>query len=133
MGFAESLEGIAATLTAAGLNASVDPAEVTPPGVLVRGDAILPASAKLCGDHPMRVALWLVVPATNYLVRYRLLEDLYGRVAVALATGDTTLTADERTFERLIMPDDPTPLPALRVTAMTRVPALVLTTGRKAS
>jgi hypothetical protein len=128
--FADSLEAIATTLTAAGLNASVDPAEVTPPGVVVRAAAILPASAKLCGDYPMRVALWLVVPSTNPLAAYRLLEDLNGRLAAALAGTATTLTADERTFERLVMPDDPTPLPALKVTALTRVPSPTLTPTR---
>jgi hypothetical protein len=119
--FADTLEALAVTLRTAGLNAYLDPADVTPPGIVVRGEAILPGSAKLCGTYPLRVVLWLVVPDTTPLAAYRALEDLYGRVLPALGPA-ATLTADDRSFERLVMPDDPAPLPALRLTAVTYVP-----------
>ena len=123
MGIAAALEDLAAQLRAAGFNASVDAVDVSPPGVVVHAAAVLPGSAKLCGDYPLRVTLWLVVPDTGTLSAYRGLDDLYARLGPALAGTGTTLTADDRTFERLVMPDDPSGLPALRVTALTIVPA----------
>ena len=40
--FTDALTATAAALTAAGLNASVDPAEVSPPGVVVRAASVVP-------------------------------------------------------------------------------------------
>lgn len=131
MSFTDVLVDLAEKLRLAGLNASIDPVEVTPPGVVVRADAALPGSAKLCGDYPMRVVLWLVAPDTTTLAAYRALDDLYGRTLAALAGTGTTPTPDERVFQRLVMPDDPTGLPALRVPTITIVPALAaVSTGR---
>jgi hypothetical protein len=120
--FAETLEALAKHLRNCGLNAYLDPADVSPPGVVVRGDAVLPSTAKLCGATPLRATVWLVVPDTTQLAAYRALDDLYGRVLANLRPV-ATLTADDRTFERLVMPDDPTGLPALRLTVITTMPA----------
>ena len=123
MGTADALEGLAAGLRAAGLNAYVDAADVSPPGVVVRPDAEQPASAKLCGAYPVRTTLWLVVPDTTPLAALRAIDDLRARVLPALADVDATPTADERTYERLVMPDDPSGLPALRIPVRVIVPA----------
>ena len=113
MTFTEPLLALVDQLTAAGLNASLDPADVSPPGVVVRADALLPAAGKLCGDEPVRVSLLLVAPATNSVAAYRALDALYAVVATTVP-----IATDEATFQRLVMPDDPTGLPALRVTTL---------------
>jgi hypothetical protein len=115
--FTSALEQLVTDLRAAGLNASLDPADVSPPGVVVRADALLPASGKMCGDYPVRTSVILVVPATTTVAAYRALDELYTKV---LAAG-IPLANDERIFQRLVMPDDPTGLPALHLTALPRV------------
>lgn len=124
MTFTAALEAVVAQLTAAGLNASLDPADVSPPGVVVRADALLPAGGKMCGDYPVRTSLILVVPATSTLAAYRALEELYAQVAAARVP----LANDERLFQRLVMPDDPTGLPALHLTALPRAAAITAAT-----
>lgn len=121
--FAAALLELAEGLRDAGLNASVDPAEVSPPGIVVRPDALLPGSAKLCGDYPVRTSLLLVVPDTSTIAALQALEDLYVQVGPAVRDAGSTLAPDEATFQRLVMPDDPTGLPALRLTALTIAPA----------
>ena len=123
MGTADALEGLAAQLRASGLNAYIDAADVSPPGVVIRADAEQPGSAKLCGGYPVRVTLWAVVPDTTTLAAYRAIDELRDRVLPALADADATPTPDERTYERLVMPDDPSGLPALRIPVRLIVPA----------
>ena len=130
MGTADALEALASQLRDAGLNAYLNPADVSPPGVVIRADAELPASAKLCGAYPVRVTLWAVVPDTDTVSALRALDELRARVLPALAASDATPTTDERSYDRLVMPDDPAGLPALRIPARLTVPAAVLeTTG----
>src|SRR5262245_26553520 len=121
MGFAATLEEIANDLQAAGLSASLDPADVNPPGVIVKPDAQIPGIGKLCGSVFLRVSLILVVPDAPTVVAMRNLEALWDRVAPAAMVAGLTVTTDEQTFERIVMPDDPTGLPALRVTTLTEV------------
>ena len=129
--FTTVLEDLAALLRGAGLNASLDAVDVSPPGVVIRADAILPASAKMCGDYPIRSSLLLVVPDTTTLAAYRALDELYARVLPVLAGSGSTPTVDDRVFERLVMPDNSSALPALRLSVITLVPATVpAPTGR---
>jgi hypothetical protein len=123
MGTADALEALAVDLRAAGLNAYLDPAEVSPPGVVIRADAEQPTSAKLCGGYPVRVTLWAVAPDTNPLAAYRAIDDVRDRTLAALPGTGATPTTDDRTYERLVMPGDPTGLPALRIPVRLTVPA----------
>ncbi len=123
--FADALVTLVTDLRSAGLSAGIDPADVNPPGVLVRADAILPPPPKLCGGQLVRVSLFLVVPDTLAVPVLRDLADLEARVLPALAAADVTLTADDRPFERLVMPDDPTGLPSLRLIGLVPVHAPV--------
>jgi hypothetical protein len=121
--FTTALVDLADMLKAAGLNASIDPVDVSPPGVVVAPAAIAPAAAKLCGSYPLRVVLSLVVPDTTTLAAYRALDDLYVRVMFVLAAAGIKVATAERTFARLVMPDGPPALPALQVTVVLIVPA----------
>lgn len=102
------LEALCTALAAAGLPAAQDPADVNPPGAWVNLEGITTAVA-LDGTHQLRAAVWLVVPDTDH---HRALEAL----AAAYSQLLTVLTPDgEVTTEGLVLPDNPTPLPALRV------------------
>ena len=117
--FAQALDEAVAALLAAGLSAGLEPVDVNPPGILVRADAQVPNLGKLCGTSVLRVSLLLVVPDTRTRTALSDLAKLAARVGPALKAAGLTLTPDDQTFERVVMPDDPTGLPCLRLTAMT--------------
>jgi hypothetical protein len=115
MDFAEALAALAADLTAAGLSASLDVADVNPPGVIVRADDLTAGAGKLCGTETLGVSLILVVPDTATRPALVDLARLAARVGPAARAAGLVLTTDPRPFERVVMPDDPTALPALRI------------------
>lgn len=117
--FADVLEDVATALRAAGLGASVDPRNLQPPAVLVRGDALAAGQGKLCGRITVRYSLLLLAPEIGETGAYAQLEDLYDQVAALdldPTVGVVSLTSDDRPFERTILPDSSTALPTLRLT-----------------
>ena len=117
MDFAAALETIVTDLAAAGLSASSDAADVNPPGVLVRADDVTANAGKLAGTETLRCSLLLLVP--DGMTRPALVDlaKLAARVGPAITATGLRLTTDPQTFERVVMPDDPTGLPCLRITA----------------
>jgi hypothetical protein len=116
MGFAAVLEDIAGQLRDAGVQASVDPRNVNPPGVLVRMDAIEPGAGKLCGRATMGFTLLLVVGEIGESGAYDTLDRLD---AVVRSVLDVYLTTEPRTMRTTVLPGSPTALPCLLVTGAT--------------
>jgi hypothetical protein len=125
--FADVLEDVAAALRAVGIGASVDPRNLTPPAVLVRGDTLAPGQGKLCGRISVRYSLLLLAPDVGETGAYAQLEVLYGRVAALDGAGVVALTGDDRPFERTVLPDSPTALPTLRLTGAAVTTTAILT------
>jgi hypothetical protein len=117
--FATRLEETVDDLVAAGLSASTDPADVNPPGVYVIQQDLEANAGKLCGTETLTVALVLVVPDTTIRVANQNLARLAARVGPAAKVAGLRITTDKQTFERLVLPDDATGLPALRITTTT--------------
>jgi hypothetical protein len=113
MGFAAVLEDIAADLRAAGVQASVDPRNINPPGVLVRMDAIEPGAGKLCGKATMGFTLILVVPEIGETGAYYTLDELD---ALVRSVVDVYLTTERRVMGVTVLPGSPTALPCLQMT-----------------
>ena len=83
------------------------------PGVLVRMDAIVPGSGKLCGLETMEFTLLLVVPEIGESGAYFTLDQLY---AAACEVLDVNLTTDRRPLGTTVLPGSPTGLPCLSMT-----------------
>lgn len=118
--FAAALTELVASLVAVGIPAAIDPRNVNPPAVMVRGDALEPARGKLCGTETLRFSLLLIVPDIGDPGAYDALDALYGAV---MGVPGLSLTTDDRVFERTILPDAPTALPTLRLTGDTMIAA----------
>lgn len=110
--FAARLAALAHRLRAADIDASVDPRDINPPGVLVAGDAVLPL-VKLSGDYRLRASVILFARDAGDADAYAALSDLYGQVVAVLGRD---LDPDDAPFERAVLPDNPTALPTLRLT-----------------
>ena len=111
--FSTVLEQIAADLRDAGVSAAVDPRDLNLPGVLVRMDAVVPGSGKLCGTETLEFSLLLVVPEIGETGAYYTLDALYAATCSAL---DVNLTNDRRPLGTTVLPGSPTGLPCLQMT-----------------
>lgn len=94
-------------LSATGLQASQDPAELNMPGAWVTVDQIIPSA--LAGGWEIKALVFLIAA-----------DQDYARATAALAEAfnllHTVVTPDGPVQPQgVIMPGDPTPLPALRV------------------
>jgi hypothetical protein len=110
--FAARLQQLVDQLAAAGLDAALDARDVNPPGVLVTGADVTPA-VKLSGNDRLNASVILFARDTGDANAYADLSDLYRRVVPVLGPSRTT---DPAPFERRTLPDNPTPLPSLRLT-----------------
>lgn len=131
--FSSVLEGVVSDLAAAGLSVSEDAADVNPPGVLIRLEARVVGAGKLCGTETLRLGLLLVVPDAPTRVATRELARLASRVGPAAKIAGLRFPTDDQTFERVVMPDDPTGLPCLRLPCLivytpTPPPPITITT-----
>jgi hypothetical protein len=109
--FGELLSDLAGRLSAAGLQVATDARDLNPPGVLVRGDAVIPAH-KLCGEA-MRASVLLVARDSGDTSAYDQLTTLYEAAVPVLKSERSN---DEAPFERTVLPDSPAGLPSLRLT-----------------
>lgn len=101
-------------IAAAGVNVALDARDVNTPGVLVTGAAILPHQ-KLNGRDRVRATVILFAPDAGDESAYAHLDELYEKVKPALGTY---LENDDATFSRIALPEGPTGLPALSLTAI---------------
>ena len=104
-------------LKAAGLNAGTAAANVNPPGILVNSSAKVTTLGKLCSTEVLRATVVLVARASGDDNAQIQLDDLYEAVVPVLGS---TLTADERPYGFIVLPDSPARLPALSLTVLLR-------------
>lgn len=103
----DPLVALVASLNAAGVRANLDPANLNLPGAWVTVEQIAPLT--LAGNLELAAVVYLINPDTDYARAYPALASLYNLVA-------TVLTPDGPVVPQgVVMPGDPTPLPALRV------------------
>jgi hypothetical protein len=110
MALREELELLVEALRGAGISADLDPQNLTPPAVWVQLESI--AHTLLSGGTVLRCRLYLIVgdnPAGTVLDHIDTL--LYLVLGVVTPNTDT-----DTTTETVALPDNPTPLPALRLT-----------------
>lgn len=93
-------------LRAADISASIDPAEINPPGVWVRTAGL---SLDLLGGFTIKTQLHLVVADNGHHEARAALVDLFNQV-LTVATPD-----EDPYFQGLVLPDNPKPLPGLVV------------------
>lgn len=94
-------------LAAAEVQASMDPAELNLPAVWLAVDAVRPVNVGL--GLRLECRLFLISPDTDPLRAAGHLFDLYNQVA-GVVTPDGPVVS-----QGVVMPGDPTPLPALAV------------------
>lgn len=102
-------------LGAADVQSSVDPATLNLPGAWLALDEVRPAN--LAGHHQLRCRLFLICPDTDPMRAGELLGELLTKVTTVLSPDGPVVT------QGVVMPGDPTPLPALSV------PVFLYTTG----
>lgn len=101
------VEQLVTLISEAGLQAAQDPAKLNMPGAWVTVDQIVPAS--LAGGWQLQCIVFLIVSDQDYRRASR-------RLAQAFNILQTVITPDGPVRPQgVIMPGDPTPLPALRV------------------
>jgi len=101
------IEQLLDALKAAGVFASMDPAKVNLPGGWLALDEVRPHS--LAGRLQLRCALYLIAPDKDALRAVGVLTGLYNKARTVLTPDGPVVT------QGVVMPDSPTPLPALRV------------------
>lgn len=102
----DEVDDLVADLKAAGLSASVDPAEVNPPGVWVRSQGL---SLDTLGGFTWALQLHLVVPDNGHRLAREALLELFNQV-LPVAEPDA-----DPYFQGLVLPHTPKPLPGLVV------------------
>lgn len=102
-------------LGTADVEASMDPAELNLPGAWLAVDEL--RTANLRGQLQLRCRLFLISPDTDPLRAMEHLEALHTKVTTVLSPDGPVVT------QGVVMPDNPTPLPALSV------PVYLYTTG----
>lgn len=103
----ETLAAAVELFRGAGLAASQNPAELNPPGVWLALDTVAPATVS--GSLLLGCSVYLVAADTDPARANRKLGELFG-VFLTVARPD----GEARTLG-VVMPGDPTPLPALQV------------------
>lgn len=115
MGIGSTLRGVVAALKAVGLEAAADVRDLNVPGCLITPDQVLPAT-KLCGTEQLRAFVDLVARDAGDTTAYDQLDALMAKAGPVL---DPDRTRDPLTFRRVNTSDNPTGLPAVRVTIAT--------------
>lgn len=94
-------------LKAAGVACSMDAAELNLPGAWLALDEVRPFNLK--GTLQLRMSLYLICPDTDPYRALGILSKLFNLTREALEPDGAV------TPQGVVMPSDPTPLPALRV------------------
>lgn len=102
-------------LATADVQASMDPAALNLPAAWLAFDGVAPAN--VAGRLELRCRLFLISPDTDPLRATEQLGALWDKVATVLSPDGPVVT------QGVVMPGDPTPLPALSV------PVNLYTTG----
>lgn len=103
----EPVEELVTLIKGAGLEASQDPSKLNMPGAWVTVDQIVPST--LAGGWEIQAVVFLIVGDQDY-------KRASTRLAEAFNKLHTVVTPDGPVRPQgVLMPGDPTPLPALRV------------------
>lgn len=102
------VEFLCQELANAGVPAAQDPSKLNMPGAWVTVDQIVPSV--LAGGWEIQCLIFLIVPDQDYKRASRRLASLFNLLAPAGVQPDGPVRP-----QGVIMPGDPTPLPALRV------------------
>lgn len=102
------LVDLVATIQAAGLRASLDPGDLSVPGVWVTCDGVL--AANLARDYQVSAVLYLVTDDRDYRRSLESLADMFNVLVPTVLVPDGPVVP-----QGVLMPDTSTPLPALRV------------------
>lgn len=94
-------------LEGAGVQASLDPADLNVPAVWIALDSV--AQANLAGRLELRCLLFLIVGDADTTRAMASLGQLHAKVLQVITPDGPVVT------QGVVMPGDPTPLPALRV------------------
>jgi hypothetical protein len=94
-------------ITTAGLQAAQDPAELNMPGAWVTVDQIVPSS--LGGGWEIKALVFLIVQDNDYARASDQLAEAFNMLHTVVEPDGPVLP------QGVLMPGDPTPLPALRV------------------
>lgn len=104
----EPVQQLVQLLRGAGVRADTDPAKLNLPGAWVTVEDIRPLT--LGGQLQLAAVVYLIVGDTDYSRAYTQLAALYNKVVPGQLTPDGPVIA-----QGVVMPGNPTPLPALRV------------------
>jgi hypothetical protein len=110
MALREELTALVDALRAGGVPADLDPQNITPPAVWVQLESI--AHTLLSGGTVLRCRLYLIVGDAPAATVLDTIDALLGSVLDVVTPNTDTDT----TTEVVALPDNPTPLPALRLT-----------------
>jgi hypothetical protein len=102
----EPVQQLVQLLVGAGMSASTNPEDVTMPGAWVTVEGV---RAITLTDIQLECAVYLVVGDQDYARAYTALADLYNQAATVLSPDGLVVP------QGVVMPGNPTPLPALRV------------------
>lgn len=103
----DCVEELVSLIKDTGLEAAQDPSELNLPGAWVTVDQIVPAS--LAGGYEVQALVFLIVQDQDYKRASRSLAAAFNKLHTVMSPDGPVRP------QGVIMPGDPTPLPALRV------------------
>lgn len=111
-----SVDDLLTALRSQEVRAEVDPSDLNLPGAWVSVERI--RAVTVAGDLRLEVSVYLIVPDRDHRRAMGSLADLYNQVIPGTLTPDGPVVPTA-----VVLPDDPTPLPALRVPLFLHEPA----------
>lgn len=105
---ADALQDLVDALTAAGVQAATDPSDVNTPGVWVTLDTL--TWGTLAGDWRPEASAYLIVQDKDTRRALDSLQVLLDTIVPSVVVPDGPVVS-----QGVILPGDPTPLPALRI------------------
>lgn len=103
----DQLQALVDALTSAGVPATLDPAEVNPPGAWVALDQL--RLLTIGGQLQLTASVYLIAPDTTLMRALELLAPQLRLLLTVIAPDGPMVT------QGVVLPADPTPLPAIRV------------------
>ena len=102
-----ALQELVELLEGAGVSASVDPAELNVPAAWVTLEGI--RQLNLAGELELDAVVYLIVGDQDHRRAFDALAELYNKATTVLDPDGVVVP------QGVVLPDNPTPLPALRV------------------
>lgn len=106
----DRIDDLAERLTAAGVSATPEPQDVPVPGAWIAARRL--TRERMCGGMALTVDVYLVVRDSGTLTALDELAGLIDKALTVIDPDDGRIDTDET----VILPHDPTPLPAAKIT-----------------